>query len=510
MLFWIIAAVMTFAATAALVRPLRGERAVAPAAPDAAHDVEVYRDQLGEVARDRAAGLIGDGEAEVARAEIGRRLLAAARRTDAAAQPGPGTGRARLSAIFILLFLPLAALSAYVAFGSPGLPQQPLAERMAQDPEKADLAVLVASAERHLAANPDDGRGWDVLAPIYLRVGRVDEAEAAFRKAIALLGPSSARQSGLGEALIAKAGGVVTEEARLVFQSARELDSEDPRPAFFLALALAQSGKGAEARAAFEALIARSPPDAPWIAAVRQQLAALESAPAQPSAGMPSTAEVAAAAAGKTPAEQAEMARGMVASLEEKLKSDPADLDGWLMLIRSKAVLGDLPGAQSALNSAISAVPAGAGAAKLSALAVELGLKPGAGLGGVSVNEAASAAPTPPAAAAPAEPFIVPGSPAAPGNPSAAEIAAAESLSAEDRAAMIREMVASLDARLSEAPDNIEGWLRLVRSYHVLGDRAAAGDAYRRGAGHFSEGSAERRALADLAAELAIDTEDPQ
>lgn len=501
MLFWIVAALMTFAATVALIVPLR-RGAAAHAAPDEAHEVEVYRDQIAEIDRDLAGGLIGASEAEVARAEIGRRLLAAARRAGDAASPA-GAHAPRGAVLLILLFIPIAAVSAYLGFGSPGLPQQPLAERMAQDPERADLAVLVASAERHLAENPDDGRGWDVLGPIYLRVGRVDEAEAAFRKAITLLGPSSTRQSGLGETLVAKAGGVVTEEARLVFQSARELDPEDPRPAFFLALALAQSGKAGEAKAAFEALIDRSPPDAPWIPAIRGQIAALDRAPASVAPGMPTQAEIAAAAAGKTPAERQDMARGMVATLEAKLKDNPANLDGWLMLVRSKAVLGDLPGAQAALNGAMTAFPTGDATAQLLALAAELGLKPGPGLGGVPVSPASPGGASAPAA--PAQPFIVPGTSAAPGNPTDADIAAASSLSAEDRAQMIRDMVASLDARLTEEPDNIEGWLRLVRSYHVLGDRDAARDAYGRGLGHFREGSAERKALADLAAELSIE-----
>ena len=379
---------------------------------------------------------------------------------------------------------------------------------MSQDPAKTDLAVLVANAERHLAANPQDGRGWDVLGPIYLRVGRLEDAESAFRKAITLLGPSATRQSGLGEAIVLQAGGIVTEEAQLVFQSARELDSEDPRPAYFLAIALAQSGKSAEAKAAFEALIARSPPDAPWIAAVRDQIADLDTMTVPNAPALPSQADIAAAAAGKTPAEQQEMVRGMVASLEEKLKADPNNLDGWLMLIRSKTVIGDAAGAQASLDRATATFPSAEAAGALSALAGELGLKVARGLGGVPVNSGAAQTPAAPAKpAAPVEPFIVPGNPTsqAPGNPSAADVAAAASLSDGDRAAMIREMVASLDARLTEEPNNIDGWLRLVRSYHVMGDTDAARNALGRGVSHFPEDGGERRALDALAAELAIE-----
>lgn len=508
MLFWIIAALMTFAATAALVYPLRRSRTAVAAVADDAHDVEVYRDQLAEIERDVAAGLIGAPEAEVSRAEIGRRLIQAARRAEDAALPASGARWTRYAVGLILVFIPAAALTAYIELGSPGAPQLPLAARMSQDPAKADLAVLVANAERHLAANPDDGRGWDVLGPIYLRVGRLEDAEAAFRKAITLLGPSVTRQSGLGEAIVLQAGGIVTEEAQLVFQSARELDSEDPRPAYFLAIALAQSGKSAEAKAAFEALIARSPPDAPWIATVRGQIADLETMAGPNAPALPSQADIAAAAAGKTPAEQQDMVRGMVASLEEKLKADPNNLDGWLMLIRSKSVIGDTAGAQAAFERATATFSSGEASGALSALAGELGLNAARGLGGVPVNGGAAQPPAAPAKpSAPVEPFIVPGNPTsqAPGNPSEADVAAAASLSAGDRAAMIRDMVASLDARLTEEPNNIEGWLRLVRSYHVMGDTDAARDAFERAAGHFPAGGGERKALDGLAAELSIE-----
>jgi cytochrome c-type biogenesis protein CcmH len=137
-----------------------------------------------------------------------------------------------------------------------------------------------------------------------MRTGRFAESAAAFRKSIALLGPSPARLASLGEALFSASGGIVTEEATLAFQTARELDPNDPRPQFFLAIGMAQAGKRDEARAAFNAMMETAPEDAPWIAAVESQIAALNTPSGPPQVhchrrvlrpGNPSAADIAAA-----------------------------------------------------------------------------------------------------------------------------------------------------------------------------------------------------------------------
>src|SRR5690606_12859249 len=129
---------------------------------------------------------------------------------------------------------------------------------------------LVARAEAHLAANPQDGRGWDVLAPIYARLSRFDEAVTAYSNAIRLDGASAGRESGLGEALAGVAGGMVTAEAQAAFSRALQLEPGQPKARFFLASALAQEGKVAEALEAWQAMMITLPPDSPWRGAVAQ------------------------------------------------------------------------------------------------------------------------------------------------------------------------------------------------------------------------------------------------
>lgn len=531
MLFWVIAAIMTAVATLALLGPVARSRSSRPDVPEL-HDVEVYRDQLTEVDRDLADGLVDPVQAEVARTEISRRLLAAARKGDAASAEDTrsgGRGLRRVVVTAIAIFMPLAAVTAYLELGRPDLPQLPLAARLQAQPENNDIAMLVAQAERHLAENPQDGRGWDVLGPIYLRTGRYEDSAAAFQKAISILGPSPSRLASLGEALFSAAGGVVTEQASLAFQTARELDSTDPRPQFFLAVGLAQSGKTAEARAAFNGMIESAPADAPWLPAVQSQLAALDAAAGPqslPGAGSgaprdPTAADIA-AAQNMSPDERQAMIGSMIDNLEAKLAEDPDNIAGWLRLVQSHVVTGNRDRAQAALDRALAVfASSGKEGRALIEMARELGLVAGSTLGGVPMSPATGTqdgvANDRPAPAT--TPFILPGARVTPdagdasstapttalGGPSEADVAAAATMTGEDRTAMIRNMVASLDAKLADNPDNIEGWLRLVRSYAVLGDRTAAEQAMSRAGAAFSADSEGGRALAELAIQLGLE-----
>ncbi len=77
-----------------------------------------------------------------------------------------------------------------------------------------------------------------------------------------------------------------------------------------------------------------------------------------------------------------------------------------------------------------------------------------------------------------AQPVPAPG----PG-PTADQVAAASQMTADDRAQMIEGMVAGLAERLEQNPDDLEGWLRLARSYTVLGRQGDAVNAYEKALG---------------------------
>ncbi|MCP4315200.1 MAG: c-type cytochrome biogenesis protein CcmI [Hyphomicrobiales bacterium] len=365
---------MTVAATTSLLVPLA--RRTKLQAAEKEFDAEVYHDQLREIDRDIESGLLTGEEAEYARAEVGRRLIkaskAASRKTVASS---PLAGAARY---VVIVFLPLMAVAGYLAIGSPGMPSQPLAARI-QPPsnENSDIANLVAQAETHLASNPEDGRGWDVLAPVYFSLGRVQDSEIAYRNAIRLLGSTAPRQAGLGQSLFAQTGGIVTADVQAAFQAADDLEPGNPLSSFFLALGMAQEGKLVEARTAFSDLAGRSTPDAPWMPQVRLHLEELDKRIGQggEEAVPGPDKEQVAAAAQMSDDERREMIGGIVAGLDERLRENPDDLEGWLRLIRSYMVLGEAEQAGDALNRALENFDAGsAGRQALTQAATQFGL----------------------------------------------------------------------------------------------------------------------------------------
>ncbi|HEY4141508.1 MAG TPA: c-type cytochrome biogenesis protein CcmI [Pseudolabrys sp.] len=350
MTLWLVFALMTAAAIFAVLWPLsRGT------AKRGGSDVAVYRDQLDEIARDRASGLIGGAEAEAAKVEVSRRLLGAAEAEAAEATVTTATPawRRRLVALVALVLLPVGAAVFYLMLGSPQLPGSPLAERAQAPRDGRSIEELVAQVEQRAAANPDDGRAWEVLAPVYMRLGRFEDSARSWRNAIRLNGVTASRETDYGEALVAAANGMITVEAKAAFDRALALDKEDVKTRFYLGLAADQDGKRAEAEKIWRDLLTNAPPDAPWLPLVRQQLARIapgDSPPSAPAPG-PSTGEV--EAAGKMSAdEQKQMIGGMVARLADRLKQDGSDVDGWLRLVRAYAVLNQRDKAQAALADA--------------------------------------------------------------------------------------------------------------------------------------------------------------
>jgi cytochrome c-type biogenesis protein CcmH len=343
MTLWFLFALMTAAAMFAVLWPLGRKRE-----GRGGSDVAVYRDQIDEIARDRAAGLIGEAEAEAARVEVSRRLIAAA---DAAqVQPGPApsagaTFRRRVAAVGALVALPAIGAVLYLSLGSPQLPGQPITSRAAAPLQDRSLDTLVAQVEAHLEQNPEDGRGWEVIAPVYLRYGRFEEAVKARRNALRLNGPSAAREADLGEALMGAANGIVTDEAKAAFERALARDARQLKARFFLGVAAQQDGAAAKAATIWREILQEAPPNSPWAGLVRDALARVE-----PPAG-PSADDVAAAEQ-MAPQDRAAMVRGMVERLAERLKRDGADVEGWLRLVRAYTVLGDRDRAVSAVGEA--------------------------------------------------------------------------------------------------------------------------------------------------------------
>jgi cytochrome c-type biogenesis protein CcmH len=360
MALWLGFALMTAAAIFAVLWPLSRSGKVRSGS-----DAEVYRDQLDEIGRDSAAGLIGPAEAEAARVEVSRRLIAAkdAEQIAAPVNPAHSLWRRRALAIVALVFVPLMAGTVYLLHGSPQLPAEPLAARMEQARKTDSIAAMVARVETHLDRNPNDVRGWEVLAPIYISLGRYDDAVRARRNALRYGGETASRQANLGEAMVAAENGIVTVDAKKAFERALTLDPDDTKSQFYIGLAAKQDGDSDKATKLWQAMLDKAPAGATWVPAVQQALAKLKggsptaqanpqpSAPAIAGNAAPSEQEMTAASQ-MTPTQRGEMIRGMVARLADRLKTDGADVDGWMRLVRAYVVLGERDKATAAVADA--------------------------------------------------------------------------------------------------------------------------------------------------------------
>lgn len=360
-MLFVFLAVMTVVVLTVVVAPLF---ASARAAPDrAAFDRAVYRDQLKELERDCARGLIGGSDAALARLEIERRLLATDQ-TDAASVP-PSTRPRPLVAVVLALLVAGGAAAIYLARGSPGVPDMPYAER---GPERAlvaahgetDLTATAAALAKRLAATPNDAEGWLLYARTTAALQQWQKAADAYHHALQLTHDRPDVAAAYGEMLVMAADGIVTPAAHDAFAAALAKDPQDTPARYYLALGDAQAGRVKTAIAAWQKLAADAPADAPIRVALKQRIAEAAAsvgmtppplAPPAAAAPGPSAAEMAAAAK-LSPAARSAMIRSMVEKLAADLKAAPDNLSGWLRLARAYAVLGEKEKAVDAYDEA--------------------------------------------------------------------------------------------------------------------------------------------------------------
>jgi cytochrome c-type biogenesis protein CcmH len=491
--------------------------------------LDVYRDQLAEVERDKAQGLIDEAEAASARLEIERRILAAGRSDGAPAYTVSPSWQYRMvtgvSAVVVL-----GSVGLYGALGRPDLPaaqsraQAPAGTQAAQTADAAqapqgDIDALVKRLEKRLADNPNDAEGWRLLGWTYYNTARHKDAVAAYRRAVDLQKDNPTLKALLGEAMVVEAGDRVTDAALAIFEEVLAINPNDERARFFKGVSKAQVGDNQGAIDEWIALYKVAPADAEWAADLRSRIekTALDAkidvsarlAEARPAASAAAVAggataqPGAAATPGPTAAdietakqlkpEDAQlMAAGMVERLAGRLESAPKDADGWIMLIRSRLAMKDPEKARAALEKAKTIFADEPETQKRIVEAAEtMGVVAGARVAEAAPSDVAAAttdstaaspgatatpAPTaasPGAPATPAPTAASPGAPATPG-PTPADVENAKQLAPEDRQAMVAGMVDRLAGRLESAPKDPDGWIMLIRSRMAMNDAEQA------------------------------------
>lgn len=279
MLLWFGMAVMAAAVTYAVARPLMrreitGESSLANTPSP---DVAVYRDQLRELESDRERGLLSATEAEAARAEVGRRLIAAAATEPEVILLRANTARHAPVLQILLVGLPLTALGAYLFLGQPDLPSRPYADRLKAPLAQATPGDLIARVEAQLRSKPDDARGWDVIGPVYLQMGRYADAAEAFMNAMKYGAETPQRLAGFADARVGQENGIIPDDARRAYERVVVLAPDRFDARLRLAMAKEQDGKTADAIAEIKAMLAAAPKDVPWRSMVERRLKRMES-----------------------------------------------------------------------------------------------------------------------------------------------------------------------------------------------------------------------------------------
>ena len=343
-LIWLVLAVMTLATAALLALPLFDTRKMKN---DSQFALAVYRDQLGELTRDAATGLLAEDQARAAQAEIERRILSLTE----APEFRPAREPSHVLMIFMAVILPLLGFGFYLVLGAPGLPGQPFSQRgeastAAPSPE---LTALEASVE----AKPNDAKAWKALAQGYVAEDRAGDAATAFGKAVALGADDAETFAAYGQTLVLANGGGMSDAAASAFRRALAADPSNPTARFFLALAKAQANDIAGALTDWLALAKDTQEDAPWRQVLMDHIAKaarrLGKDPASLTGGEETAdgtasapgiaAEDVAVASALSPEARVAFISSMVVRLAKRLKKAPDDIEGWVRLARAYQAL---------------------------------------------------------------------------------------------------------------------------------------------------------------------------
>ena len=323
----------------------------------------IFADQLAELDRDVARGVVSAADADAARIEIKKNILRQAQKGTSA--PIASSRSSLVGLVASMFFVQMIAIGYYIQFGNPELSRLAVAEQQQARDENARVVALTEQLKTRLETDAEGGPsdGWMLLGQTYMRLGRFNDAGEAFRIVSERDEATSAVFSMLTEALVAQENGIITPAAESAINEAAARDASNPAVTYFRALALQQAGQSA---AAYELVVARL--DAadgyyPWMDTLiaqanrigdgigRDPISLARFAPML--AGRGPSAEDVAAAEDMSTENRAAFIQSMVQGLADRLKEEPNDLDGWLQLGRAYSVLGNVEGAKDAYQRAV-------------------------------------------------------------------------------------------------------------------------------------------------------------
>lgn len=359
--FWIFVSV--FAIVVALValwsvsRTISGEKVRTPV-DSVSSDIEIYKNQLGEIDADLKRGLIDEESAQEARLELSRNILVAGKEVSKSAFVGNRSVAMRVIISLGILLVPIVTIGVYALTGNPGVESHPFSELMDANPATLSPSETLVRTEALFARNPENGKLADELSSAYLVAGRFQDAVNTYVEALRLNGDSAPRLVGYGMALAGYNGGTINDDALKSFEKAAKLAPDDFYPRLFIAEASRQAGKPKEAADGLQEFLDRSPKNSPWrprveelIGQLREQAATPQQLPSSGAKDGNVAENINVGKDGSTAMEgvSPEMIGQMVNGLAERLQKQPDDLDGWKMLVHSWLVLKDKEKARAAL-----------------------------------------------------------------------------------------------------------------------------------------------------------------
>lgn len=393
MTFWITTIALALIISASLgfvlIRRRKSEDVDEPAA---AYDLKIYRDQLRDIDRDLARGVISEADAGPVRVEISRRILAADARVQATSSASDDVGaQGRMMAVVLMVVLVAGSAGLYLVMGAPGYGDLGLDRRvemanLAREnrPDQADAearipaaptvqldpgyVTLIKQLREKVAANPDDLQGQILLARHEARSGDFAAAHRAQARVIELMGDTvtSRQYAEYGELLIVAANGYVSPEAEDALRTALEMDPRDGPSRYYWGLMLGQIGRPDLAFRVWEGTLRQGPPDAPWLGPIRESIEEMawragvnnytvpdapEAPMAAPPLAGPSAGDVA-AASDMSAEDRQQMIRSMVERLSGRLASEGGSPAEWARLITALGILGDTARAQTIFDEA--------------------------------------------------------------------------------------------------------------------------------------------------------------
>ena len=376
MTFWIVAGGISILALAAMLWPLL--RPKAPTVSRSSYDMQIYKDQLKEVDTDLARGTLSEVEAKASRTEISRRLLTAAdKEAEETASGNAPVAASRVLSVLIVIAVLTGGVGLYQRLGVQGMPDFPLADRIAQrisqvEAEQASLQDsgafpdlqqadpkhlnLVEQLQEVLADRPDDLVGHRMLADNLAQLGQYIEARVAQDNVMRILGDEATASdySSHAEIMIVAANWYVSPAAESALAHAFQIDPSDQRARYYAGILMMQRQDYGQTYTLWAGLLEEGPADAPWIAIIEDQIAAIAAeagiAPGSRLAG-PSSAQIT-AASDMTEEDRNDMIRSMVGQLSERLGDEGGSAAEWARLIRAYGVLGETANASDAWSRA--------------------------------------------------------------------------------------------------------------------------------------------------------------